>query len=354
MSQQPLSVSIVAPCRNEKTHVADFLKSVANQDMQGMDWELIVADGMSNDGTREALAEFTKVYPWLVVIDNPGKIVSPGLNAAIRQAKGDIIVRLDVHTIYDPGYVRACVTQLIETKADNVGGPAITLANTWLGRVIAASFHSPFSCGPAAGHDPQHEGYVDTVWYGCWRRDLFERVGWFDESLVRNQDDEHNLRIVRSGGKIWQTPKIKFWYKTRNSFRKLYRQYFQYGFWKVAVIQKHRIPASWRHLVPGLFVLATVCLPLIAGIAALQGSSSFAQAVAALWLGMLSTYGLATFAASIACAARHGWTLAPGLMLALPCYHFGYGTGFLLGILHSLKNRGPKTGPSDLYTELSR
>src|SRR5262249_25260654 len=131
----------------------------------------------------------------------------------------------------------------------------VARGDRYVSRAIAAAFRSPFSAGGANSHDPRHEGPVDSVYLGCWRRDVFSRVGLFDEELVRNQDDEWNLRLIRSGGTIWQSPRIRSWYRPRASLAALFQQYRQYGYWKVRVIQKHRRPASPRHLVPVLFLL---------------------------------------------------------------------------------------------------
>src|SRR5438094_6830897 len=136
-----------------------------------------------------------------------------------------------------------------------------TCARAYTERAIRAAFHSPCAVGGARSHCPDYEGYVDTVIYGCWNRAVFERVGYFDEELVRNQDDEHNLRIVRAGGKIYQSVQIRSAYHVRGSLPALFRQYMQYGYWKVLVVRKHQIPASIRHLAPGAFLasLGSLC-----------------------------------------------------------------------------------------------
>ena len=182
-----------------------------------------------------------------------------GLNAAIRVAQGSIIIRLDAHTKYAPDYIRQCLAVLQETGADNVGGPCIAEGKGFVSQAIAAAFHSPFAVGGARWHDLDYVGAADTVHLGCWRREVFDRIGLFDEELVRNQDDEFNLRLTRAGGKIWHSPRIKSWYRPRESLRALIRQYMQYGYWKVRVIQKHKMPASVRHLIPGGFVLLLIC-----------------------------------------------------------------------------------------------
>src|SRR5262249_53760198 len=157
--------------------------------------------------------------------------------AAIRAAQGSIIIRMDVHTEYASDYIRQCLAVLQETGADNVGGPWVAKGNGLVSSAIAAAFQSPFAVGGARGHDFHYEGAIDTVYLGCWPREVFDRIGLFDEEFVRNQDDEFNLRLARAGGKIWQSPRIKSWYRPRGSLKALWRQYVQYGYWKVRVIQ---------------------------------------------------------------------------------------------------------------------
>lgn len=325
-----LSVSIVIACRNEAASITNFLHSLLRQDFTGMDWEVIVADGMSTDGTRNILEEFQPLRPHLRVIPNPGKIVSTGLNAAIREARGEIILRMDAHTEYAPDYVRRCVDTLLQSDAENVGGPARTVSEGFWGRAIAAGYASKFSCGGARFHNVSYEGYVDTVTYGCWRKQTLVELGLFDEHLIRNQDDELNLRLVRRGGRIWQTPAIVSWYHPRSTLSRLFAQYAQYGFWKVAVIRKHRIPASWRHLIPALFVLAN--LLFVCGAAALRGPVRWFEIAA--WLGMLAAYLVATALASLSAARRHGWDLLPAFPLVFATYHLSYGSGFLCGLVY--------------------
>jgi len=394
--EKPL-VSVVLPCRNEVDCIEDCLASVLAQQAPEGGFEVIIADGMSEDGTREAIrkaegrrqkvesdktrAEGGNLKPEsrgekvergavspkskvqspkstdtsgpliVMVIDNPGRIVSTGLNAAIRAARGDIIIRMDAHTEYAPDYIRRCVETLTRTGADNVGGPARTRAETFLERALAAAYHSPFSVGGARFHDTGYEGWVDTVTYGCWRRGAFERFGYFDEELVRNQDDEHNLRIVRGGGRVWQNPNIKSWYRPRGSLQALFQQYMQYGYWKVRVIQKHRLPASWRHLVPGAFVLGLLSLFLLSAfsfllsvLAPLSSALAFVvnfsfQLSAFSSISLLLLYAFMVSVASIVTAAKTEWKLLPVLLPVFSCYHFGYGSGFLRSLWDGVMRR---------------
>jgi len=356
-------VSVLLVCRCEAEHIKSVLRSILEQKEPEGGMEIIVADGMSEDGTRKILEEMARSESKLRVIDNPARITSPGLNAAIRVARGQIIIRMDAHTHYAADYIRQCVAVLEATGADNVGGPWVAQSQGYLGEAIAAAFQSRFAVGGARGHRPNYEGPVDTVYLGCWRKAAFERYGNFDENLVRNQDDEHNLRIARGGGRIWQSPKIRCWYHSRTSLKGLFRQYMQYGYWKVQVIRKHKVPASVRHLVPGAFLLGLILLVLAwdASVAAspfLTAGSSLVSAISAarkfaanglIWI--LSAYGLALLAASWQAARQTRWGLLPALPLVFCCYHLGYGWGFLRGILDFAVFR---RGASAVFTRLTR
>jgi succinoglycan biosynthesis protein ExoA len=342
MNDESPFVSVVIPCRNEKDHIEPCIHSILAQEPPPGGLEIIVADGLSDDGTRAILKRLAEEYPRLRVIDNFGRIAATGLNSAIWMAQGNIIIRMDVHTEYAPDYVCQCLAVLQETHADNVGGPWIAKGNSFVGRAIATAFQSPFSVGGARGHNPDYEGPLDTVYLGCWPREVLDRIGLFDEDLVRSEDDELNLRIVRAGGKIWQSPRIKSWYHPRESLGALFRQCMQDGYWKVCVIQKHRLPASVRHLIPACFVLSLSVLPLV---------SLLWPIVAWGWLGLLGIYSLCNVAASVLTAVHRGLKFFPLLLLGFPSYHFGYGYGFLRGLWDFVILR---RGPTPRYAKLSR
>jgi glycosyltransferase involved in cell wall biosynthesis len=320
-------------------------------------FEVVVADGQSDDGTRKILEQLAEKDSRLKVIDNPGLTAPCGLNAAIHTARGSIVIRADAHTEYAPDYLVRCLEVLQQTGADNVGGPARTKADGYRQRAIAAAYHSSFSVGGALFHDIIFDGYVDTVTYGCWPRSTFEKFGLFDEELVRNQDDEHNLRISRGGGKVFQSSKIKSWYWPRGSFGALFKQYMQYGYWKVRVIQKHKLPASWRHLVPGAFVLMLLLLAFASVLFAVVPSSIFHLPSSVCRLPLLGlccllfAYASAVLVASVLTAAKTRWKLLPVLPAVFGCYHFGYGIGFLRGILDFvILHRGASVS----FTKLTR
>ncbi len=328
----PTFLTIVVACRNESQAITPFLDSLVSQDMSGFRWEAIIADGMSTDDTVEQVLAFSRRHPNIRLIHNPEQIVATGLNRAIQSAAGEFIIRMDAHTRYAPDYCRRCVSALLETGADNVGGPARTEVRTLKQRAIAAAYHSRFSTGGARFHDTSFKGWVDTVPYGCWRKSIFSSIGLFDEALVRNQDDEFNLRTIRAGGKIWQDPEILSWYSPRSTFGALFRQYFQYGFWKVAVIRRHRVPGSWRHLVPSLFVLFTLSSAASTLLALVLHLYTWAAISGYALLALSGTYLLLATCAAIAAAYQSGYGTLPYLPFAFATYHVSYGLGFLIGL----------------------
>jgi succinoglycan biosynthesis protein ExoA len=347
-------ISIVSACRNERKHIRAFIDSLLAQDLAGFDWEIIIADGASEDGTREALSEVSRENPRVAVIDNPSRIVSTGLNAAIRAARGDIILRMDAHTEYASDYIQRCVEALETSGAQNVGGPARTKAEGRRAGAIQAAYHSRFSTGGAKFHDENYTGYVDTVTYGCWRKETLLKLGLFDEKLVRNQDDELNLRLTRAGGKIWQSAEIVSWYRPRATLSALFRQYFQYGFWKVAVIRKHRIPGSWRHLIPGVFVAGNMALLLAALCLAVAGRGNLAEKTLLAWAAVLAAYVLASIVASVAAANKFGWKLLPYLPGTFAVFHVSYGLGFLLGSVYWTFARSTDSRLGELFVGVTR
>lgn len=334
-------VSIIVPCRNEVAFIGRFVANVFAQERVAGGFELLIADGHSTDGTRERLGQLAASEPRLIIVDNPAGAVSPGLNATLRRARGEIVLRMDVHTDYAADYANRCIATLEATGADNVGGPAQTRATGYVARAIALGYGSPFAVGGARFHDVTFRGEVDTVPYGCWHRLTLAELGGFDEELVRNQDDELNLRLRRRGGRIWQEPLIRSWYHPRPALTALFRQYFQYGYWKVRVIRKHRLPASWRHLVPGATVAAG------AGLALLAPFSSMALSLGAIATGAWLT--LACVAAVAACRRARDWSPLPLLPLVFATYHAAYGLGFLKGLLGSrARQRASDTAMAEL------
>ena len=321
------AVSIILPCRNEVEYIDTCLRCILDQENlpDDMQFEVIVADGMSDDGTREIIRKLADGDSRLRMIDNPKRITPTALNLAIEAARGEIIVRMDAHNKYAPDYVRECVIAIRETGADNVGGPARAVSNgTKSHRAICAAYHCPFSSGGASFHDPDYEGYVDTIFFGCWKKETLINLGMFDEELVRNQDDELNFRIIQGGGRLWQTPKIKTWYSPRSTLATVFRQYAQYGYWKVRVIQKRKRPAKPRHLVPVFFVMG-LAFGWIPGL--------FHWSLLIPYVAGVVLYLTVSVAFSVRVARTAGWDLLPLLPPVFFAHHAGYGIGFTKGII---------------------
>jgi succinoglycan biosynthesis protein ExoA len=318
-------VTLIMPIRNEAGYIRDSLLSVLRQDYPQELMEILVVDGMSTDETREIVNDLRADYPNLRLIDNPGKIVPIGLNIALQQAKGEIIVRVDGHCQIREDYVRHCVDYLTKEDIDGVGGPMETIGETDIAQGIALAMSSPFGVGGSAFRTVKDRTmYVDSVAFPAYRQETIRKNGLFDEELVRNQDDEYNYRLRSQGGKILLTPDIRSRYFSRSSFKSLWRQYFQYGYWKVRVMQKHPRQMSLRQFVPPLFVGTLILLALL---------SMFASSARSLLLLAVGAYILANLAASAFTASRHGWRFMPYLIASYAILHVSYGAGFLYGLV---------------------
>ena len=333
-------VSILMPVRNEADFIVRSVGAVLAQDWPEGRLEVIVADGMSDDGTREVLAELAKAHPRLRVIDNPAGIVAPGLNLAIAEARGEVVIRVDGHCEVAPDYVVRCVEALErhgmgEGRPLGVGGPIETIGANLTARAISAAMSSLFGVGGAGFRvGTAREREVDTVAFPAYPRATLESVGPFDEEMVRNQDDEYNFRLRGLGGKVVLCPEIRSVYHSRSTLPSLWRQYFQYGTWKVRVMQKHPGQMQPRQLVPALFVLA-----LLVSFAAGLGFPIFWVA-----FGLVAgCYLAANLAASVAVAVRRGWSLLPLLPLVFSTLHVAYGSGFLWGLVRFAGRWGDRT-----------
>jgi succinoglycan biosynthesis protein ExoA len=326
-------VSVIVPCRNEAGHVDAFLGSLFAQRLpEGVALEVVIADGDSDDGTPARLQAWAARDPRLKIVPNPRRATAVALNLALQACSGDTVVRMDVHTTYADDYIAQCLQALQDTGATVVGGPWCAAPGTGRAGAIAAAFGSRFGSGGAASRRVDYSGPVDTVYLGTWRRSELLRLGGFDESLLRTEDDELNLRILRSGGKVWQSARIRCWYRPRSSFSALAAQLYQYGYWKVPLIRKHRLPASPRHLLPVAFLAALVGL----------GALGFVWPPA--WLALALLAGSYTAAALGAAAAIERPWHAPlrwaSIAWAFACMHFAYGAGFARALFDAAFSRG--------------
>ena len=350
-------VSVLMPVRNEGAYIDISLGAVLRQSWGLDNLEILVVDGMSDDDTRRRVAVWQEKMPEadLRVLDNPGRIAPCAMNVGLKAARGEVLVRVDGHCEVGAHYVAHAVAHL-RHGADGVGGPLTTLGQGITATAIAAAMSSPFGVGGSAFRTTARTGepggesesaaepvldldavrQVDTVAFPAYTRAIFERVGYYDEELVRNQDDEYNYRLRKLGGRLVLALDMPAKYYSRTGYAKLWRQYFQYGFWKVRVLQKHPRQMSPRQFVPAVFV------------GALGGGA--VGSLVSPWLGLAGVgtallYGLANLAASVQVARRASGEVGFGaLVLRLPLafglLHVGYGTGFWLGLLRFARRWG--------------
>jgi hypothetical protein len=272
------------------------------------------------------------------LIDNPGKIVATGLNAALREARGEIVIRVDGHCEIAPDYLRCCVSHLLRDGVEAVGGPLETIGESTTARAIATAMSSRFGVGGSAFRVARSATqFTDTVAFPAYTRAVIDRAGPFDEELVRNQDDEYNYRLRKLGVKILLAADVRSRYYSRATLRKLGSQYFQYGCWKVRVLQKHPRQMQLRQFVPALFVLT-----LLAGLL-LMPFFPLARVFTGLLLGV---YIVAVVLASLLSGLRSGWASLGLLPPAFATLHFSYGLGFLFGLLKFWNRFGKRSRAS--------
>lgn len=327
-------ISILLPIRNENDHIEETLDSIIQQELTDS-IEILVADGMSDDGTREKLQKYQSQYEFLKVIDNPEKIVSTGFNRALSKSKGQFIIRVDGHSKLQSNFIQRCIDIHSQMNVDCVGGSTIHLGDGIIGESIAMAQASLFGVGGVEFRKEQAIGkFVDTLAFGAYRRNVFKTLGGYDEELVRNQDDEFNFRMIQNGKKLWLDPIVKSYYVPRNSFLKLFKQYFQYGFYKIRVFQKRSGFASWRHLIPFAFVMSLII---------------------SIWLFMVNWNLLSLIPIGIYLSASILFTskeifhkkkrkIISILILPITFFiiHFSYGLGSLFGLVRFINSWGNK------------
>lgn len=307
--------------RNEIDWLQRCLESVFAQDYPADRIEIVVVDGMSDDGSYEFAVGLAATDPRLRVLRNPARIVPSSLNIAIDHASGDIIARVDSHTLLEPDYISSGVDLLERSGADNVGGPMVKIGGGPVGDAIALAMGSRFGVGSYFQYASE-EREADTVYMGMWPRSLFARVGLFDEELVRNQDDEFSYRIRKAGGRIICSPAMRSRYQNRQSWIQLIRQFFQYGMWKTRVLQKHPAQMSVRHFVPPAFG-ALVGLGLVSAPVSVVGPVAAISAAAVYSAIMLVIARIET--------EGHGNVLR--VWLALAIIHHAWSIGFMVGAI---------------------
>ncbi len=323
-------VSVVIPCRNEAKTAAALIDSLLKLDHPRERLEILFVDGMSTDGTREALAAAAREHAHMRVVDNPGRIVPVAMNIGIRASRGEIIVRLDAHSEYPPDYVSRCVRLLEETGAGNAGGRCDNVPNgdgPWARAVAYVTGHR-FGVGGSAFRTAETPGFVDTVPFGTFKREVFDKAGFFDERLTRNQDNEFNARLIKHGYKIAFDPSIRIRYRNQATLGGLARQGWFTGMWNVYTLRLH--PHSWqyRRFIPAGFVADLLVLPA----AAFLPPAAAVAAAAPLVLYAL----LAVYCALGAGREGGGAVRAAAVFVS---YHLSYGSGTLAGVFNLLTGR---------------
>jgi glycosyltransferase involved in cell wall biosynthesis len=320
-------ITVIAPMRDELPNLVGFVDDLAGQDFAGP-IQILVADGGSTDGSVERLRALGAASSLdLTVLDNPAGWVSHGLNLCIERADGDLVVRLDCHSRYHSDYLRRLAELATTTGGWNVGGRTVARGVTPMERAVATAMVSPFGGIDWTRMTGETPVEVDTVKFGAFRPIAFRKAGNFDEQMVRNQDDEFNLRIEEAGGKIFLDPTIAIDYLPRGSLRAVWSQYSQYGFWKVAVMTKHRRVLTLRSMAPLVFVGSLALLALLA---------PFSRTARAVLAGELAAYigGALLFGTRETLARGESPALLPRVLAVFPAFHLAYGTGMARGWLN--------------------
>jgi glycosyltransferase involved in cell wall biosynthesis len=317
-------VTIAMPAYNEERYIEACIASVQAQDYPRELIEILVADGRSTDQTRDILARLAVADPRIRVIDNPARLQAAGLGLLVKQATGDIFVRMDVHCEYAPDYVRRCVETLERTGADNVGGAQRAKARTFFQRALCAALTSPLGVGGAKYRSADAEGYVDTVFLGAFRRRVFETIGIWDPGAITNEDAELNQRILDAGGQIYLSRDIVVHYFPRDSFTTLARQYFKYGRGRARTLLKLGSFPTLRPVLPFAMVVgatAVVAIPPLWPVAPLA----------------FAAYALATGAEAVRVSGKLGPAAVPVVWAMFPVLHASHGVGFASGLLQYLR-----------------
>lgn len=258
-----LIASVIVPVLNEKKYIKEFIESVLRQDFEKNLLEILLIDGMSQDGTRNIIKNYCKKYDFIKILDNIKKNIPSALNIGIKNAQGKYIVRMDAHTYYYPDYISSCIEIIKTGNYQNVGGPTVLGHKNRMQKIISEAHYSLFALGGGKSHNKNYEGLADTVSFGTFEKNYLLKIGLYDENIKFAEDDDLNFRIIENNGKIFITPEIKFIYYPRDNLISLFIQYFKYGTWKMAVIKKHKKPARISHLVPVCFVIFLVFFPVI-------------------------------------------------------------------------------------------
>ena len=327
-------LSVICPIYNEEKYIAKCIDSVLKQDYPKEDMEIFFIDGMSGDRTVQIVNEYCVKYPFIKLLENPHRVVPYAMNIGIKASKGEVILRLDGHCEYPQNYFSCLVDNLKKYDADNVGGVFITLPcnETNISYAIAECLKNPFGMGNSLHRIGAKENVkTDSVPFGCFKREVFDKVGFYDEELIRNQDDELNARIIKNGGSIYLIPTLGIKYFVRDKVAKVRKMFYQYGLFKPLVNKKLGQAATVRQFVPPLFVAALIC-----GLAL----SFFSKIFLWLYLAFLTLY----FAIGIFMGIKSAKSTKRASMIFLMPWiffnvHLSYGWGYWVGLFKVLFHR---------------
>jgi succinoglycan biosynthesis protein ExoA len=319
MKDWPL-VTVAIPCFNEEASIEACLRDVLAQDYRHDRLEILIADGFSVDGTRAILSRLAAEDHRIRIIDNPERIQAAGLNAILKIARGEVIVRMDAHCDYQSDYVRKCVEVLESTGADNVGGAQRARAKTPFQKALCAALDSPLAVGGAKYRSAGNEGFVETVFLGAFRRRVFETVGLYDPRASINEDAELNQRLLATGGKIYLSRGIVVHYYPRNSLPALARQYFRYGIGRARTILKHGTLPSLRPAIPFIMVTAAAVLLIVPSLHQLSRM-------------LFGLYAFVTAAEAVRAGRAAGLATTAVVWVIFPVLHLCHGLGFAAGLL---------------------
>ena len=324
-----IKVSVIVPCYNEQATICQLLDAIRVQTYPINEVEVVIADGLSTDRTRAEIKDFQLNHPDMEirVIDNTQRTIPSGLNRGIEASKGKYIVRMDAHSIPNSDYIQNCIKGLEEGLGDNIGGIWKIQAgsSTWISKAIAIAASHPIGAGDARYRIGGAAQEVDTVPFGAFRKELINKIGMFDESLLTNEDYEFNARIRKSGGRVWLDPSISSIYYARPTLQELSKQYWRYGYWKAQMLRKHPKTLRLRQILPPLFVLILISLGIL----------SLAWKLARLLLAIIVIlYTMVIIGIGIQMSLKHkNISIAIGFPLATATIHLSWGTAFLWGLI---------------------
>jgi len=320
-------VSIIVPVRNEEKYIEECILSILEQDYGIERIELIFVDGLSNDSTRNIIEKYIEMYPnTIILLENSQKTVPYAMNLGIRNSHGNYIIRMDAHSKYEHNYVSKCITTIINTGADNVGGLAIAKGKGLIGESFANVLSSKFGVGNSLFRLNSESGYVDTVPFGAYPKKTFSKYGMYDERLERNQDYELNWRIRKNGGKIYLNSDIKLLYYCRSSIKEIVKQSYENGKWNITTMLLCPGSMSLRHFVPFLFLVSLLIMPLLSTI------SIYAKYLLIFELVLYFTLDLIFSTRKLKKS-----TISIITFVLFPVFHLSYGFGSLFGVFYNKK-----------------